>query len=129
MSAMTTNLQKFTGKLIGVYQGSIREIKASMPSSFHIPKSLMPAVAAFVAVILLGAPAQAAYTPAYTPVPFGCVTAQVPDQIAIIGDVFTMVLNICVSNWITMMMIVIFIFLVAWGAVTGLFRRGKRRGR
>lgn len=74
-------------------------------------------------------PVSASYTPAYTPIAFGCVTAQIPDQIAISGDVFVQTLNIVVSNWLTMMEIVLSIFLVAWGCVTSLFRRGKRRGR
>lgn len=124
---MTTNTQKFTGKVLSLYQSVHTRVKTltNTPSA----KMFGTFALAMLALTLIVGYCSAAYTPAYTPVPFGCVTAQIPDQVAIVGDIFTMMLNVVVSNWLTMMMIVVSIMLVAWGAITGLFRRGKRRGR
>lgn len=114
---MKTNTTKFTG-IPDVYNQDVQGVeKESTTNSTGFGRSTVLLFALVLSVMAIVMPA-AAYTPQYTPVPFGCVTAQMPDQIGLTGDFFQVALNIVVTNWLTLFMVVVSVMLIVWSALS-----------
>ena len=110
---------------------SIQQVKANL-NGFRV--SPVTKIAAGVTTLIasfsgLVQAVNASYTPVYTPVPMATPVAAISDYIAIGIDLITAMLNVSVTNFLTMLMIGVSLVVIGFGLVTSLFRRGKRRGR
>lgn len=110
---------------------SIQQLKTNL-NGFKVSAPTKAIAGAVTVISFLSGLVQAAnasYTPVYTPIPFATPTANVPDILAFLMDVLQGCLNVVAANWMTFVMFMLCIVLIIWGAIVGLFRRGRRRGR
>ena len=124
---MTTNTSKFTGV-------QPVETDKTVSTTTETPVTRMGKVFAALALCVgslfgICQPAAAAYTSTQSPVALSCLTTQAPDLLAMNGDFFVWALNLCVQHPLLLAMFFLAVMMIVFGAITGLFRRGKRRGR
>lgn len=124
---MTTNTRKFTG----VQPAEISSATPEQPvtkSAKTLRGMFAAIIASFVAILGLSTPVSA-YTANQSPVAMSALTDQVPDVLTMNGDIFIWALNLVVTHPLLFVMFMLSVMLIVFGAITGLFRRGKKRGR
>lgn len=125
---MTTNTSKFTGVQPAENSSATPEQPVTKPAK-TLKGMFAALIASFVALLGLSSPVSAAYSASQSPVALSNLTDQVPDVIAMNGDIFIWALNLVVDHPLLFVMFMLSVMLIVFGAITGLFRRGKKRGR
>lgn len=92
-------------------------------------KRILAFVFGITAALMAFVSPASAYEASQTPIALGCVTSQAPEIIAMNGDLIVWALNLVASHPILFIMFMTSLMLIIFGTITGMFRRGRRRGR